>query len=710
MTSMRSWVFAISIAIAPALCSAAQVTLGNAAVNGTVTDNTGAVVPGAKVLLTDTARGLVREVESNAAGRFVYPTITAGAYTLRVSKEGFDTYEVTGLNVEVGQFATVNVELRVGQVSTVMTVSGERTVLLETESNTIGTVVDSSRVEALPLNGRNFLQLALLSAGTNEATGRANTSDQTGHPGRAVVVAGNMGGATGYLVNGIAVRGGRLGELAVNLSVADIDQFKIQQSFFMPDQGPNPGLVNVTTKGGTNAFHGEAFWFVRNREFDARNYYAQTPEDLKRNQYGFAAGGPIRKDKLWIHGNFEGLREITGFAAGAYTATQAMFGGNFQEVPETIFDPLTFNADTGLRQPFPGQTIPAGRINAVSQKLLGYYLPGSSVLRRPQNLFGNPRNTLDDDQYGIRTDYAISERQQLFGQWIWQDSPAFQRSLQPYAGAFYPNEVQLGMLQHTWTLTPALVNTVRVGVSRNVALFSNEGQVLGPILEEQIGIRNTLDKRGIVGVGFQEYGGFGRSGGDLGNLDNNYQLDEGMNWNRGKHNFQFGTSIRYRRTWQQNANAGAVGNLAFQRTFTTQLMRDAQGRLTPQRANTGNSFADFLLGYATSGSYRGLPMLPYRFNQVMPYFQDTWKLTRELTLNYGISYFFAQVPNPQGFARQMAHGFDEATGLLRFAALGEVDPRVVSRDSQQLDAARGLRLAAALAAQDRVPMGRRTVL
>ncbi len=669
--------FLVSL-VALALPLFSQTTLGNAALNGTVTDTSGSPIIGAAISLTDTARGQVRETQSNDAGRYVFPTIPAGTYTLRVTKDGFNTFERTQFVVEVGQLATIDAPLQVGQVNTVMTVSGERGIVVETESNTIGTVVDSARVDALPLNGRNFLQLALLSAGANDATGRADVAGQTGHAGRQVIVAGNMGGATGYIINGIAVRGGRLGELSLGLSVAAVDQFKIQQSFFMPDQGPNPGLVNVTTKGGTNQLHGQAFWFVRNKAFDARNYFAATPEDLKRNQYGFAVGGALKKDRLWFFGNFEGLREITAFSAGAYVPTRAMFAGNFQEVPEIIYDPATYNATTGLRTPFPNQTIPDNRINAVSKRLLQYYLPGSSVAVRPRNLEGNPRNTLDDDQYGIRVDYAINTRQSLFGHWVSQDSPAVQGALMPYAGAFYPNQSQLAMAQHTWTLSPSLVNTWRAGFSRNIALFSNEGRQLGPVLNDAI--RNTLDPRGVLGVSFQEYGGFGRASGDLGNLDNNYQMDDSMSWNRGRHNFQFGASIRYRRTWQQNANAGAVGTVGFQRTFTTQLQRDAQGRLSPNR-NTGNSFADFLLGDATNGSVRGLPMLPYRFGQVMPYFQDTWKVTRDLTLNYGISYFYAQVPNPQGFARQIPHGFDEATGLLRFAALGQVDPRVVSRDT-----------------------------
>ena len=680
---MRRWL--LMLLAAPALW--AQATLGSAAVSGTVHDESGAAAPDATVVLTEVSRALERRSGSNDAGRFAFPTLPPGAYSLRVFKEGFDAYQIQQFNLEVGQRAAFDVVLKIGQVSTVLTVSGSE-VLLETESNTLGTVIDSARVEELPLNGRNLLQLALTAAGANEAVGRANVADQTGHPGRAVILAGNPGGATGYIVNGIAVRGGRLGELALNLSIADIDQFKVQQSFFMPDQGPNPGLVNVTTKGGGNRFHGELFEFVRNKVFDARNFFSPGPEDLHRNQFGASAGGPLRKDRLWFHANYEGLREITAFSARAYTPTRAMFGGDLREVPEVIHDPLSFSAESGTRQPFPNQTIPAGRINPVSRRLLEYYLPGSSLAQRPQNLFGNPRNTLRDDQFSIRIDAALTGRQNLFSQFIHSNSPSVQPGLFPLAGAFYPNETQLWMAQHTWTMRSSLVSTLRLGMARNVALFSNEGRKRGPILRD-IGILNTLDDRGVTSVGFVEYSGFGRANGDLGNLDNNYQLDQGMNYVSGSHNFQFGASIRYRRTWQQNANAGAHGSLGFQRTFTAQLQRDAQGRLAP-RPGSGNSFADLLLGMNTTGSFRGLPMLPYRFTQFMPYLQDTWKLTRRLTLNYGVSWFHASVPEPQGFARNLAHGFDETEGLLKFAALGEINPSIVSGERNNFTPRLGL--------------------
>ena len=385
----------------------AQGVSGSASVAGTVTDESGAVIPGATVTLINVERGSEQELSTNEAGNYAYPDITPGAYTVRISSEGFATKEITDLDVQVGQRAAVNVELAVGQVTNVVTVEAVA-VLLETENNAIGTVVDSERVKELPLNGRNFLQLALLAGGTAPAEGRASFEGQIGHPGRFVVIGGVKAANNSYTINGIQVRGARGGELAVGLSVSNVDQFKVQSSFFMPDQGPNPSMVNVSTRGGGNDFHGEAFEFVRNTALDARNFFAPGPEELKRNQYGFAVGGPIVRDKVWFRTGYEGMRERVAFSRGVFTPTQAMFGGDFSEDPFVIHDPHTLDESAGTRDPFPNQTVPKSRFNPVSDNLLQYYLPGSSFQARPSNLFVHPRNIVDNDQFNVRVDTQLT--------------------------------------------------------------------------------------------------------------------------------------------------------------------------------------------------------------------------------------------------------------------------------------------------------------
>ena len=659
----------------------AQGVSGSASVAGTVTDTTGAVIPGASVVLLNVERGSEQEVSTNEAGNYAYPDITPGTYTVRVSSEGFQTREVTDLQVQVGQRAAVNVELEVGQVTEVVTVEAAA-VLLETESNAIGTVVDSERVNELPLNGRNFLELALLAGGTAPAEGRASFAGQIGHPGRFVVVGGVKAANNSYTINGIQVRGARGGELAVNVSIANVDQFKVQSSFFMPDQGPNPSMVNVTTVGGTNAFHGEAFEFLRNTKLDARNFFSPGPEELKRNQFGFAIGGPIVKDKMWFRTGYEGMRERVAFTRGVFTPTQAMFGGDFSEDPFIIHDPMTLNEDAGTRQPFPNQQVPRDRFNTVSENLLQYYRPGSSFTQRPNNLFVNPRNVVEDDQLNARVDMQLTDKQSLFTQYMWSDNSAVRPGSFPLSGAFYPNQFWMWMAQHTYTISPKWVSTIRLGVSRNQALFSNEAREVGDILTP-LGITGTFDTRGVFAQRIQGFAGFGRSNGDLGNIDNNYQFDPGFSYITGNHQYRFGASVRYRRTWQQNANAGAHGSLIYNRVYTAQLTRNAAGNLVPA-GGSGNAFADYLLGTPDRGSTRGLPMLQYRHTQFMPYVQDTWKVRRNLTLNWGISWFKDTIPNPRGSAADYPHGFDPATGLLEFAVLGQVDPRVIEPDSDNI--------------------------
>lgn len=615
---------------------------------------------------------------TDEAGRFVFPNVPAGAYSLTASKDGFESYRFNDIQLEVGQQAALEVVLKLGAVSSSVEVSAKQQILLETESNTLGTVVDSARVEELPLNGRNVLQLALLAGGANPATSASASQNQTGRTDRIVIVGGNFSAYTGYLLNGIVIRGSRSTEMTVPLSPAAIDQFKVQQSFFMTDQGPNPSIISVTSKGGTNQFHGQVFEFLRNVDFDSRNYFSPGSEDLHRNQFGFAAGGPIIKNRLWFYGHYEGLRQVDGFSSSGYTPTSTMFGGDFSALSKTIFDPLT-QSQAGTRTPFPNNVVPQARINSVAQKLLNYYLPGTN-LKSSQNLFVNPRNTLDEDQYGVRIDTMLTQNQNLFGDLLVFRSDLVNKGLFPDSGAFYPERTQIGMMQHTWTMRPTMVATARIGFSRSSVLSANEGSQLGAVLPG-LGIENTLDPRGITGINFSGfYSAFGKAAGDLGNIDNNYQADYGINYIRGSHNLQFGANLVYHRTWQQNANASALGALTFASTFTAQLVPNAAGQLGPE-TNTGDPFADFLLGIPTTGLLNGLPRIPFRYTEFTPYIQDTWKLARGLTLNFGISWYKETVPNPQGKYHEWPHSFDYSTGLLQYAALGQVASQVVQPDN-----------------------------
>jgi hypothetical protein len=679
----------LSVALVLAGPITAQTPLGSASLGGTVLDVSGALVPDAKVVLTETSKGLVRESESGSDGSFLFQSLIPGVYSVHVTKTGFNAGQMDDLRIEVGQQAFIGIPLTVGDTRTSLTVRAPNATELNAESNAIGSLVDSDRVRELPLNGRNFLQLALLAGGAHEVSTASNVfTSNVGPPARLVILPGTFPYSVGYSLNGINIRGSRDGELALSPSVAAVDQFKVQASFLMPDQGVSTAKVNIVTKSGSNQFHGEAFEFFRNKVLDARSFFAANREDVKQNQFGAALGGPVKKDRLWFHGFYEGLRSLAAFSAAGFSPTAAMFAGNFSATGRIIYDPASYRPDSMSRQPFPNFTIPATRINPVARNFLQYYLPGTSLANRPSNVYGNPRSTLSDDQGGLRVDAALSARSQLFGQFFQQNTPSDQAGLYPLSGLLYQNESTLAMVQHTWSLTPNTVNSLRLGFLRNAAVGGNEAEGLGPILQ-QIGVTNTFDREGVSAVNLQGYSSFGRANGEVGNRDTTWQLDEEFSYVKAGHSLAFGAGLRYRRGWHLNGNSSALGVLSFQPAFTAQLAVNSQGQPSPV-ANTGDSFADFLTGLPVSGLLLGLPVVQFRATQFVPFFQDTWRLTRNLTLNYGVSRFLETPPNPQGWARPFVHGFDPSTGLLTYAGLGQVNPQSVATDKNNFSPRFGL--------------------
>jgi hypothetical protein len=660
---------------------ATALAMGAGDVGGTIRDESGGLVAGAKVILTEKSKRLVHTAETDGSGSFLFPSILAGAYTLYAEKTGFRAYQIEDLTLEVGETASVAITLTLGDVRTTMTVEAPSSTQLDSGSNTLGAVIDPERVRELPLNGREFLQLALLAAGAVDISAADNLSSaNVGPPEREIVLPGTFPTSTGYALNGFNLRDSRDGEMMAGLSLGAVDQFKVQEGFLMPDQGPGAGIVNVVTRTGSNQLHGEAFEFLRNRDLDARSFFAASPENLKRNQFGVALGGPVWRDKIWFHGFYEGTRELTAFQAAGFSPAAAMFTGQMAGTGRTIYDPLSYDPSAGARQPFPGATIPAARINPVARALLAYYLPGSSLTSLPSNVFGNPENTLVDNQGGLRFDLAPNQRHQLSLQFFRQSTPVENPGLYPLSGTLYLNGFMLAGLEHTWTVSPRTVNTLRGGFLRSVSIGGNQAHM--PLLSA-IGISNTFGDQGISAINLQGYSSFGNSTGDVGNRDNTWQVDDELNYAFGAHQFEFGAGFRYRRGWHQNSNRGALGALTFQPAFTAQLAVTAQGQLAPL-AGTGDAFADFLLGMPVTGTLSGLPVVEYRSMEFTPFAQDTWTVSRNLTLNYGVSWFLETPPDPQGWARTAAHGFNANTGLLVFSGLGQLNPKVIATDHNNL--------------------------
>jgi Carboxypeptidase regulatory-like domain len=657
-------------------CRAAWPQAVNSAVEGLVTDPTNSPVPAAQVTLTDLGTGVVKTTVTNQVGLYVFPAVPVGSYSLKVSKEGFKTFNVAGFDVTVAARVTENAVLALGSVTQSVTVEGHPP-LLEPSSNELGTLITPMSVEQLPLNGRNFLQLGLLAgAATDSGT---NVSDfvsvQGGHPGLSIVIAGTEQDLSMYLIDGMQTTASRLGNLQLNVSVAAIDQFKVRQGFFLPGLGPDPGIVNVITKSGSNTIHGEAFEFLRNNALDARNFFdtAALPP-FRRNQFGFAVGGPVKKDKTFFFGHYEGLRQVLTNQGRAFTPTSAMFNGDFSALLPSvvIYDPATFDPATGKRQPFPGNIIPAGRINSVAKNLLPFYTPGASYAERPFNLFGSVPTSYNSDEYGVRIDQNFGPQDTLFGEFMYENSPVVNGSLFPLAGSTFPLKSTLAALHWTHVLNPRLVNEFRIGWTGGSIFVTGQQE---SNIANQVGIPGTADSSGIPAIVLSSFNTFGTGRGQLGDIDNVYQLHDDVSYLRGDHQIRFGMDIRYTRSIQQSANADARGTINFTNRYTAQLTQNAQGKLVPI-ASTGNAFADFLLGMPIAGRVISMPRMHYRWTQAEPYITDSWKIRRGLTLNAGFSWFLATPPDPVGSDKNLIHTFDFQTGQVLFSALGQANPEI----------------------------------
>jgi Carboxypeptidase regulatory-like domain len=673
---LAALVFTILFFISPMLVRAQS---GTSSVQGTVTDSTGAVIPGASVILTNNATGVALNATSDSSGSYSFPSVLPGVYSLEITKEAFASYKLSQFKVIVGQHANESATLNVAATASVVVNASGLSNQLDTQSNDLGTVIGPQSVQQLPLNGRNYLQLGLLSGATQPTSGAANGSiAQTGHPGMSINIAGNQPDFTMYVVNGLQTLGSRAGNTSLNLSTGAIDQFEVHYGFFMPDMGPNPGIVDVVTKSGSNHIHGEAYEFVRTNQMQARNYFALTgtgvpipPGPYHQNQFGFDFGGPVLKNKLFYFVNYEGYRQTQSALQTAHTPTAAMFSGDFSGAGVNIYDPTTFDPATGKRAQFSGNIIPSTSIAPAAKALLAYYLPGSS-LSVSNNVTGTPKQTLNSDQFMGRIDYNLNARNQVFAQGNWLNSPATSPGLFPSQGVAYPLDTELVNVGWNWTISSTKVNELRLGGIRD-SVYDEGVPVEG--LQQKLNITGTADPNGVPGINISGFAGFGTSTGLIGNLDNGYQIHDGFNWLHGNHQIKFGAEIAYLRTIQSSANANARGVFTFNDTYTAQIAPNGSGGYTPV-ANTGSAFADFLLGDLTNGQSIGMPRTHLRWTTFEPYVQDTWKITPGFTANIALAWYGATSPNAVGSNANLIHGFDFTLGKPTFAALGQMSPSV----------------------------------
>jgi hypothetical protein len=349
---------------------------------GTVTDPSGAVVSGATVTVTNPATNFQRAVKTSASGLYVLSALPPGVYNIRAEMAGFQTQVRTGLELQVGQITRIDVALKVGSVAEVIEVTGGAPVL-ETESTSIGTVIENRRIVELPLNGRNYLQLASLIPGAT-TNGPASSQGQQRMGGArnqfALNVAGQRVHYNHYALDGMENTDPNFNTYLFLPSIDALQEFKVESGLFSAEYGRAIAQINVSTKSGTNDFHGVAFEFLRNAKLDAKNYFDRPGDPIppfKRNQFGGTFSGPVLipklyngKDKLFFMFNYEGLRERKALTQSGTLPPAAYRAGDLSSLlPGTqIRDPIA-------RQPIPGNIFPQSQIHPTSRKVLSDFYP-----------------------------------------------------------------------------------------------------------------------------------------------------------------------------------------------------------------------------------------------------------------------------------------------------------------------------------------------
>ena len=342
---------------------------------GTVTDTTGAAVPGVTVTLTHTATGLVRAVTTNSAGEYTAPSLPTGAYTVLGELTGFKSVTASNVTLGVDQRVRVNLPLEVGTMTEQVTVVGSSP-LVQTSSSELGTTVTSDQMEALPLNGRNFVSLTRTVPGVLRGIPGSNIDGAGSLAWRASAsfsANGQRARDNNFMLDGVDNNETWLQTVVIFPSVDALDEFKLQTSTYSAEFGRSlGGVVNLQIKSGTNVMHGNAFEFHRNDAFDANNFFnnraGRAKPDFKQNQFGGTLGGALFRDQTFFFTDYQGHRERLGQTFLSTVPSVAMRSGDFSELARVVYDPVT-------GQPFPGNAIPAARIDTVARNILSQLYP-----------------------------------------------------------------------------------------------------------------------------------------------------------------------------------------------------------------------------------------------------------------------------------------------------------------------------------------------
>jgi len=679
---------ALALIITPAMHGQAT---GN--FSGNVLDKSGSAIPGADVLATSKGTGLVRSGKTDSVGHYLIPLLPVGTYTVHVDMAGFRSAESKELRLQVDEAREVDFALVPATVVTTVAVSGEA-VAVETSNPSLGQVITSQQVSQLPLNGRDFVQLATLTAGATAETNpnsfftQGADSEVAARGSFSLSVGGSRPNSTDWLLDGVDNNELTAGGIGVFSSIDDIEEFKVLTYTYSAEYGTRAGpTVLVTTKSGSNEFHGSLFEFVRNTDLDAKSYFASSPEKFNLNQFGGSVGGPIRKNKTFFFVDAEQKYQRHGIAFTGLVPSLAMRTGDFSADPwgntlsgiqianpnmigastdPAVYPNVYFQCD-GSGNPLPASSnglqaqgtpcnkIPSSLINNIGQAMLNIYpanLVNSGNSASGYNYVSEPVRTLNETKFDGRLDYTLSAKDNLFGRFSYDQASSFVPGGAPglaEANAFGSNENLINHARNigigeTHVFSPRALNQATLGYDRifdyiaSAGNFTCESAILEiPNANLGCSVSGTPNSsapysEGLVSAevtsGYWALGDRGYSPFQGGT--NIYSFKDDLDLIRGKHEIHTGIDLR--------ANQMNVGTAGFGSGF---WLIGTFGNFTGAGLAPGNPEADLLMGI-TGGAihdqtYDGA-ITGRRWNIIRPFVEDDWRATSSLTLSLGLAW------------------------------------------------------------------------
>ena len=646
MTNRSLWVCLI-LAVALFFVSAAVLNAQTATgqVNGTVTDTSAAVIPNANVTLQNLATNIEHRTTTNASGNFTFLNVPPGAYALWVESAGFRTSRLASFTVGVNQVLQQDIALSLGQISESVVVTAESE-MVQRASSELGTIITEAAVRELPLNGRNFTQLLMLTPGAtpvNTSQGGSVTfqdAGPSGIPNTAITkpsLHGQQNRSTLYFMDGFVntdLRGPIYGILPI---VDLIEEFKVQSHNDKAENGGvTGGVVNVVSKSGTNQFHGAAWEFLRNDLLDARNSFTDpvAPAPFRQNEFGAALGGPIIRNRTFFYGGYEGWRYRRPSQSLNLVPTLEELNGNFSrsKINQNIFDPFSTRRDASgnfVRDAFPNNVIPSSALSPAMQGFLKAYLQAPNFAGDPVlNYIENFSTKDDSNNWQVKVDHRFRDADSVFFRWsqmrVSHVDPA------PGVKATRPSDYTGDNLGGGWihVFRPDLILDVRAGGLSKPFVFNQAKAIDGIDPMKQLGFKGVDQWGGLfVNVAAPWITTDIGNRGDSKRRNPDWSATGNVNWIKGNHNLRTG----YQYIWVARQQI----NLFQQFVFTNQQTANplAQG-------NTGASLASALVGLPSTytGQLPDYGEVHFGLATWSAYVQDEWKVRPKLTVNYGLRF------------------------------------------------------------------------